>query len=270
MTSLAQAQQALLAALLDWPPQPAIQKLNNFADGVGTRADRGLKVYQANGHMLAERALRAAYPVLEQMLGQESFAGLARDLWHAHPPVKGDIAVWGGQLADFICQSAQLQSEAYLPDVARAEWALHLCTSAPDRDADLATLALLTTEDPKELGLSLAPGLGTISSVWPLATLMLAHLERQPSLEEAGQQLRNPNPQDVVIWRTGYQPRLRLAITGEIELLGALRSGVALEPAVETAVGLDFSQWLPMAVQTGLVLGAMHLQLPSGKDILSN
>jgi hypothetical protein len=265
MTTLARQQQALLAALLDWPPQGAVQNLSDFAYGVGAHAERGLKVYQANGHMLAERALRAAYPVLEQMLSKTSFEELARAFWHAYPPVQGDISVWGAQLADFVCQSAQLCHEAYLPDVAKAEWALHLCACAPDRETEIASLSLLTTEDPQILGLVLAPGLVTIASDWPLASLMLAHLEYSPSLEEVAKQLRSPTPQEVVIWRAGFQPRLRLAIAGEANLLGALQTGIALEPALEATVGLDFSHWLPMAVQTGLVLGANHLPLPGGQ-----
>jgi hypothetical protein len=255
MTTLARQQQALLAALLDWPPQPAIQKLSRYAHGVGVSPERGLKVYQTNGHVLAERALSAAYPVLEQMLGAESFAELARAFWHASPPVHGDITVWGAQLGEFIGKSAQLQGEAFLPDVARAEWALHGCASAPDRDSDLATLALLTTEDPQNLGLMLAPGLDTIRSAWPLGSLMLAHLESKPSFEEVGKKLKSPVPQDVVIWRAGFQPRLRLAMAGEATLLQALQTGATLGPALEAVNGLDFSQWLPLAVQTGLVLG---------------
>jgi hypothetical protein len=265
MTTLARQQQALLAALLEWPPQRAVQNLSDFAYGVGAHAGRGFKVYQANGHMLAERALRAAYPVLEQMLSKESFEELARAFWHAYPPVQGDISVWGAQLTEFVCHSPQLSHEAYLPDVAKAEWALHLCACAPDREPDIASLSLLTTEDPQILGLALAPGLVTIASDWPLASLMLAHLEHSPSLKEVAEQLRNPMPQEVVIWRAGFQPLLRLAMAGEVNLLGALQTGTALEPALEAAVGLDFSHWLPMAVKTGLVLGAKNLPLQKGQ-----
>jgi hypothetical protein len=265
MNSLARQQQALLAALLEWPPQPFIRDLDSFAHGVGAHPQRGLKVYQANGHMLAERALCAAYPVLQQMLGKESFAELARAFWHACPPVRGDIAVWGAQVSDFVGSSAQLLNEAYLPDVARAEWALHLCASAPDREADLASLSLLTTEDPQTLGLVLAPGLVTITSVWPLASVLLAHLEYTPTLAEVGEQLRKPVPQEVVIWRAGFQPRLRQTMVGELTLLTALQKGIALEPALEAATGLDFAHWMPMAVQTGLVLGAQHLKVSGGQ-----
>lgn len=261
MTTLATQQQVLLEALFDWPPQDAARRLTAHASGVGSNPQRGLKAYQANGHMLAERALRAAFPVLAHMLGEESFADLARAFWHAQPPQRGDIAQWGQTLADFVAGSVQLQDEPYLADVARAEWALHRAATAPDREADVSSLALLTTDDPHTLSLDLAPGLVTLKSAWPLASLLLAHLEGQPSLAEVGAQLRSQTPQEVVVWRAGFQPGVRQALAGELDLLRALQSGVALEPAVDAATGLDFSHWLPLAVQTGLVLGAHHLSI---------
>jgi hypothetical protein len=259
VTSLATQQQALLDALFDWPAQDAARRLAAHAVGVGTQPQRGLKAYQANGHMLAERALHAAFPVLAQMVGDASFADLARAFWHAHPPLRGDIAQWGHALACFVEGSAQLQDVPYLADVARAEWLLHCGATAPDRDPDPASLALMTTEDPQTLSLDLAPGLATLSSAWPLASLLLAHLEGQPSVAALGALLSSPTPQDLVIWRAGFQPRGRQALPGELVLLGALQAGMALEPAVEGAAGLDFPHWLPLAVETGLVLGARRL-----------
>lgn len=259
MNTLATQQQALLAALFDWPPQQAALQLKAYATGAGADPERGLKAYQANGHMLAERALRAAYPVVLQLLGGASFADLARAFWHACPPVHGDMALWGASLAEFMEQSAQLQGEPYLPDVARAEWALHRCAAASNCDANLSSLSLLTSTDPQTLVLDLAPGAVAFSSAWPIASLMLAHLEHSPSLEEVGAQLRSQTPQDVVIWRSGFQPRLRQALVGEVLLLHALQMGVAVEPALDAATGLDFSLWLPLAVQTGLVLGVSQL-----------
>jgi hypothetical protein len=259
MNTLATQQQALLDALFDWPPQDAARRLTSHATGVGSQVGRGLQAYQANGHMLAERALRAAYPVLLQMLGDESFADLARAFWHVHPPARGDIAQWGELLADFVRTSAQLQDTPYLPDVAQAEWTLHRCATAPDRDAEFSSLALLTTEDPQSLVLMLAPGLALVRSHWPLASLLLAHLHGTPSLQEVGAELLCGTAQDVVVWRCGFQPSVRLALPGEVEVLGALQSGVALEPALAGAINLDFAQWLPLAVQTGLVLGVQRI-----------
>jgi hypothetical protein len=266
MSTLATQQQALLAALFAWPPQEAALRLNAYAGGVGSAPQRGLQVYQANGHMLAQRALHATYPVLAQMLGDDSFADLARAFWHAHPPLRGDIAQWGCELADFLRQSEQLQNEPFLPDVARAEWALHRCATAPDREADLASFALLITEDPQTLALQLAPGVTTLASQWPLASVLLAHLERSPSFDEVAADLQAQRAQAVVIWRAGLQPKLRQVLAGEPGLLQSLKAGMALEPALDAAPDIDFSQWFALAVQTGLVLGARRIPTAPVKE----
>ena len=54
MTPLAQQQQALLQALFDWPAQDAMKNLAHYGMNTGAR---GLKCYQTNGHVLAQRAL---------------------------------------------------------------------------------------------------------------------------------------------------------------------------------------------------------------------
>ena len=256
MSALAQQQQLLLSALLAWPAGPAIK--NIAANAQDTRA-RGLKVYQANGHALAQSALQAAYPVVAQLVGDESFADLARALWHAEPPTRGDVACWGNGLAEFLQTSAQLQDEAYLPDVARVEWALHQCSGAPDAQPDLPTLALLTTQDPEQLQLRLSPGCAVVRSVWPIASIVGAHLEGNPSLQEAGAQLRRSEAQNTIIWRAGLRPCARLAMAGEADVLCALLADGTLAHALDAGPELDFGQWLPLAVQTGLVLGACKM-----------
>ncbi|NBX20829.1 MAG: hypothetical protein EBR58_05375, partial [Betaproteobacteria bacterium] len=75
MSTLAQQQQALVAALFDWPAENAMKNIAARAMDPGAR---GLKAYQSNAHALAERALQAAYPVLTQLLGVESMGDLAR------------------------------------------------------------------------------------------------------------------------------------------------------------------------------------------------
>ncbi len=254
MTNLAEQQQVLLHALLTWPADDATKTVAAYA--IDPRA-RGLKAYQANGHLLAERALQAAYPVLAQLLGGESFADLARALWHAHPPTRGDVACWGGDLAAFMQTSAQLQDESYLADVARVEWALHQCAGAPDASADLPTLALLTSEDPDQLRLMLAPGCAVLRSAWPVAAILGAHRDGQPSLAEAGAMLQSGVAQDVLVWRAGLRPEARAAVPGEGDLVQALLEGISLGQALERAPALDFGQWLPMAVQSGLVLAVV-------------
>ena len=257
MSTLARQQQVLLDALLAWPATDAIK---NAATCVEDPGGRGLKAYQANGHALAQRALTAAYPVVAQLLGDESFADLARALWHAHPPLRGDIGCWGGDLPAFLRRSGQLQDEPYLSDVATAEWALHRCAGASDDQADLSTLALLTTHAPELLRLGLAPGCAVVCSVWPVASVLAAHLEGQPTLQEAGALVRAGVAQDSIIWRVGHQPRVRQAMAGEVDCLQALLRAESLAVALDLAPALDFGRWLPVAVQTGLVLKVQPIE----------
>lgn len=256
MSALARQQQALLDALFAWPAQDAMKIVAACASDTGAR---GLKAYQTNGHALAERALAAAYPVVAQLLGDESFGDLARALWHAHPPQRGDVAQWGAPLAEFLRASPQLQDEPYLHDVARAEWALHRCAGAADQSADLTTLALLTTHDPAQLGLVLAPGCAALHSLWPVASIVNAHLEQAPALAEVGRQLRDAVAQDVVVWRAGLRACVREAMPGETGFLQALLQSRSLESALNASPALDFGQWLPMAVHSGLVLSILHI-----------
>lgn len=256
MSELARQQQALLAALLAWPPQDAEKAM---ADHVCRPWARGLMAYQSNGHALAVRALGASYPVLAQLLGEDSFASLARAFWHAQPPVKGDVTQWGEALPGFLAGSPQLQEEPYLPDVARVEWALHRCAHAADAQADGSSFRLLMERDPDLLSPVLAPGCALVQSVWPVASVMTAHLEAAPDFAEVGRRLGEGVAEAALIWREGLRARVRQAWPGEVELIRTLLAGQAFGPALDRAVDLDFKAWLPTAVQTGLLLAVKLL-----------
>ena len=261
MSALAAQQQHLLDALLAWPLDEAIEKIAIDKRKTGAR---GLKAYKANGHALAERAMQAAYPVLTQLLGQESLGALARAFWHAQPPRCGDLAQWGAGLATFLRDSAQLAEAPYLADVASVEWSLHTCASEADRVGDPASFALLMTHDPAELQLVLAPGCAMLDSAWPVASLMGAHLLGSPSLPEVGQRLRQAVAETALVWRAGLRPCVREVQPGEAEFLGAFLVGHPLAQALDGAPALNFNDWLPQAVQTQLLLGVLRVK-PAGK-----
>ncbi|OYT92470.1 MAG: hypothetical protein CFE43_08470 [Burkholderiales bacterium PBB3] len=252
MSSLAAQQQDLLCLLFDELVENATK---SGATPAHSMSPRGLKAYKSNGHMLAEHALLAAYPVVAQLLGPDSAADLARALWHVHPPTRGDLALWGDALPDFLANSPQLQEDPYVADVARVEWALHRCATVADAAADPASLALLTTEDPDHLGLHLAPGCAVLRSPWPVASMVGAHVHGTPSFAEVGVELRAGVGQDVLVWRQGLRPQFRQVLPGEADLLERLLAGDAMGRALDQAPSLDFAQWFPGAIASQLVLG---------------
>jgi hypothetical protein len=253
MNSLAAQQQTLLETLFEPSSKSAI---NLIASCVGNTGARGLKTYQANGHMLAERSVQAAFPVLVQLIGEESLPGLARAFWHAHPPQRGDLAQWGSDLTKFVRNSEQLASEPYLADVAAVEWALHACAGAPNQPADRASFGLLVQHDPLELQLQLAPGCAVFSSPWPVASILGAHLSQSPSFDDVRERFRAGVGESALVWREAFRPRVREALAGEASLITALLQGHSLGDALVQAPDLDFNTWLPLAVQTQLLLGA--------------
>lgn len=263
-TGLAAQQQALLMALLLPRPTDAIKTIavHAFTAGAGgqKQLERGLQAYRSNGHALAQRALSAAYPVVEALIGQEGFEALSRHFWQRFPPARGDMAQWGEALADFIESLDQLaREEPYLGDVARVEWALHLAGTAADGEADLASLGRLQTMAPDELTLRLCPGASALPSVFPVLSIVRAHTGETLSLQEAGERLRNRVAETALVWRQGLQPALRQAQPGEAAFMAALQQGQSLQGALSAAPDLDFAAWLAPALHTGLLLGAYPL-----------
>jgi hypothetical protein len=256
MSELAQQQQALLAALWDSRHEDAAARLPGFAEQ-GAQAVRGLRAYRTNGRELAARALAGAYPVVAQLLGEDNFRALARSLWLAQPPQRGDMAQWGGELATHIESLPELaEAEPYLADVARVEWALHRAATAADAEPDFASFQLLAQLDPAQLALRLAPGTALLSSPWPAASIVLAHLQGEPSLQQAGELLRGRVAETALVWRQGLKPGLRGLAAPEAVFLAALQDRRSLADSLQAAPELNFNEWLAPAVQSGLVTGA--------------
>lgn len=252
----AHAQQQLLRALLGDRDDSALSGCLQGGAGRAALNRRGLQVYQANGAALAERALAAAYPVMAQLIGEDSFAPLARHIWRQQPPRRGDIAAWGEALADFLAASPQLAADPYLADVARVEWALHLAGTAADVATDLASLALLITGEPDCLRLQLATGVACVASPWPVVSLVLAHQQPDGDLADAAQKLQQGVAETALVWRQGLKPRLCSISAAEHALVLSLQSGASLARAIEGVPALDFQSWLASAVAGGLVVGA--------------
>ena len=213
---------------------------------------RGLAAYTANANALAERALAAAFPTLQQLLGDDSFAALARDFWRQQPPAAGDITGWGDTLPAFIASAASLADEPYLPDMARLEWALHRVQTAADAPAGApAGLELLATQDPTTLHLHLPAGSVVLVSQWPVVSLWQAHqssaVDRFDTVRVA---LAQGCAEQGLVTRRGWVPQLLPLSAAEARFTAALLTGQVLAAALhEGGEGFDFEAWLIAALQ---------------------
>lgn len=258
MNALARQQDALLALL--WRPghQEALHAAQHVLAGDFAR---GLLAYRSNAHMLAQRALGAAFPVTRQLLGDENFAPLARDLWRHAPPARGDIAQWGAAFPRRLHELLH-EHEPWLPDLASVEWALHRAATAADGEPDHGSLARLADVEPASLRLRLAPGTTCVTSRWPVVTVIEAH-GPHGSLEDARLALGAPQAQSAVVWREGLRPMVRQALEGEAAFITAVQAGRCLAAALDAAPELEFETWLLPAVRSRLLLGVDYLKEPT-------
>ena len=258
-------QQMLLRALLG-DARPAVVGGWLRSPAHGPTAARGLAAYRANAGALAERALAAAYPTLQQLLGEESFAGLARHFWRQQPPVAGDITLWGEGLADFMAAAPTLAGEPYLADVARLEWAVHMASAAADAGPPQG-LDRLAEHDPAALLLRLAPGTALIVSAFPVVCIWQAHRAmagagasdgasdgdgddgdtRLPAVRTA---FAAGQGETALVARHGWAPVVRALGAAEANFTAAVLAGRPLAEALQAGGDrFDFESWLVAALQ---------------------
>ncbi len=250
----------------------ATEAINTNPIAVISTSNRGILAYQANVTASATRSLQSAYPVVAQLIGEDTFAHMARDFWQQHPPTRGDLAQWGGELTVFIASISALQTEPYLSDVAKAEWALHTAATAPDKAVDWVSFSLLTTQEPDALILQLAPGTALIRSEYPVASILTAHLYDSPSFDDVGQKLRQNSPEITLVWRQDLRPMVGVIGPAEAVFITRLLAGESLSASLNSALSaslttdastpFDFATWLSQAVTKGLVLGAKFINYP--------
>ena len=112
---------------------------SNFAEAIGRSVAGPMAVYRNTVIRGAVEALRANYPVVEQIVGTEMFEGIAVDFAATCPPRTPVLALYGGELADWLHHQSWASDLPYLPDVARVERLRVESLLAPDAEplADL-------------------------------------------------------------------------------------------------------------------------------------
>lgn len=217
----------------------------------GARAQQGIDAYRGNAGAIAERALAAAFPTVQQLVGDESFATLARAFWHRVPPLRGDLACHGETLPAWIAEDPQLATEPYLPDVARVDWAVHTIEQAADVAAPPAGLQLLAEVEPSQLRLKLRPALACIVSRWPVVTLWRAHRSADADrFAPVRQALAGAVAETALVARPQWQATVNAIDEATARFTVALLAAVPLADALDRAGdGFDFERWLRDAIE---------------------
>lgn len=233
MPGLHETQAAVMAALLGrGAPPPCLLR-------AGTRpaGERRLQVYRNNVvHGLTD-ALRAVYPVLERLVGEDYFGHLARLYLGAHPPHAATLQAFGHALPGFLATLDSAAALPYLGDVAALEWACHLAWHARTRPA-LAPqdLAAVPPAQQLRLGLRLQPGSSLLRSRYPVLAIWQAN---QDGAKEGAPISLDDGGVSLLVVQRALDVEFHLLQPGEAAWLQALAAGEDLTQATSAAVSVD-------------------------------
>jgi hypothetical protein len=216
-------------------------------------AAAGLQVYRASVMANFAAALAATYPVVRRLVGDEFFAAMANRFAREVPSRSGDLRDYGAELAVFLAAHPTAASLAYLPDVARLEWACHECEHAPPAPVfDFEALARVSPAEYARLRLTLDPSLRLLRSAHAIAAI---HAANQPGRD--GTPDRALGPDFVVVRRIDVRVRAEAVDAREWRLLEQIAQGEALADAVRafSAEGEGASAVLARFVAAGIACG---------------
>ena len=220
-------QTAFAAALLD----AAMPIPDGLVAPGGGPVGRRFAVHRATSTLGSIGALATRHPVLERLLGAETFVDLARAFLRVDRPRTALLIDWGGGLPDFVAGHPDLAEWPWLADVARLEvaWseAHHAAEAAPIGLVELAAI------DPERLAagrIVLHPSLRLLASPWPVAGIWAANGEIETI--EAG-------AEHMVVVRPGADVLVHPTDAAGFAFAAALAHGARLVDAAAGALDID-------------------------------
>ena len=231
-----------------------------LSDYCGPGADPvRLRVYR-NGFLKAcADALRASYPAVEQIVGEDSFAALARPFVEANPPRTASLIGYGSGFPDFLAQSAEVHGLPYLAAFASLDRAWLELYFAEDPPA--------SPDIPEDLGADPAHMLERRGGLAPWAQLVAldyrafdiwvrirdGNLDRETEIALT--------PQHVLVWRIGMEIRHRSLQPAEHAFLAGIAAGRPCGDAAASALESDTEFDLAGAFAT-----LLHHQIVTFRD----
>ncbi|MBI3897746.1 MAG: putative DNA-binding domain-containing protein [Gammaproteobacteria bacterium] len=199
-------------------------------------AEQHLQIYRNNVYASLTEALRAVFPVIARLVGDDCFSGCAYHYIRRSPPHSGNLHDFGVDFADFLSAFEPVSMLVYLADVARLEWHWHCAFHAADADTlALDTLAHIARERYGAVHFALHPSARLLTSSYPLLQIWQTN---QPEATPAPIDLdRGGRP--LLIIRRGLSVEIETLSNGEHALLQAFADDLAFAPAAEMALAIQ-------------------------------
>jgi hypothetical protein len=215
---------------------------------------RRYAVYRNNVTVGLIRALEANFPVVRRLLGDEYFAGFARDFAQSHPPHSPLMFQYGQMFPKALETAEDLANFPYLGDVARLEILWRESYHAGDA-TPLAGDALATIDPELLFDCSLRPHPATrliqshfaIHDIFSANTIDADHVVIDPT-----------QAQFVLITRPHLDVQMRSVTPDQFEFFKALMGNASLADALDHAAALNADFDLSTTLALMLLAGAFH------------
>ena len=221
---LRELQLGFRAAMLDGDDDAARHVCD---DGIASAAR--LAIYRHHVFTSLTAALESTYPVVVRLVDLRFFRFAADRYIRTHPPSSPCLFEYGATLGEFLAGFEPSQRLAYLPDVARLEWAMNVALHAPDA-APIERVALSLR--PR---IALHPSVTLLQSPWPVDAIWRANqpgaIDDRVDLSAGGVRLQ--------VWRAGDAVLFRSLSPAEVVLRGAIMRTGSLEAASAEALAVD-------------------------------
>ena len=201
---------------------------------------RRFNIYRNNRAVSLIESLKATFPAVNKLVGDEYFSAVARNFIDVHPPQSAVMAEYGGEFGEFIRQSPNAKNIPYVADLAALEWAR--LQSYHSSDAEILPLdTLLSKAQPSQydsLVFSVLPSLYQLSSRWPVGSLWSEITS--PAAQTADKPAFDMNVSEhIVVLRREYEVFVQVLPESGAMLLERLKRGDSLQEAVSSVTQHD-------------------------------
>lgn len=142
----------------------------------GLTAGARLAIYRHHVFTTLTDVLMSTYPVVCRLVDARFFAYAADRYIREHLPGSPCLFEYGASLAEFLARFPPCRDLAYLPDVARLEWALHAARHADEASPlNPSRLAAVPPDETPWLTLRLDPSVAYLASPWPIDEIWRAN-----------------------------------------------------------------------------------------------
>ncbi|MHB1204343.1 MAG: HvfC/BufC family peptide modification chaperone [Rhodospirillaceae bacterium] len=240
--------------------QDAVLGADDGALGSLTETPRGgvaarIAIYRNTVQGSLAEVLAAAYPVVQRIVGQAFFAGLARRFVAAAPPRLPQLSAYGAGFPAFIAGDHSRHGLGYLADVARLEWARAESYFASDTAAlEPAAIAAIAPDDLDGTVLLLHPATRLVRASTPIHRIWQVN---QPAVADVPA-VDMTIAENVLISRIGLRVSLRELGAGDAAFVAAIGAGATLGKALERAAAEDSAFDLEPALRDHLIGGTFR------------